>query len=209
MKLYGYYRSSASYRVRIALALKGLDYEAVAVNLLAGEQRQADYQALNPQGLIPLLETDAGELISQSTAILEWLEEAFPAPALYPGERLLRARTRSLVNQIACDIHPLNNLRVLRYLEHNLGQGEEMRGQWYRHWVNQGLQALEPQLQGVGFCVGDAVTMADIYLVPQVYNALRFDVDMTAYPRIQGIYARCCALAPFQAAAPQAQADVP
>ena len=209
MKLYSYYRSSAAYRVRIALNLKGLPYDYVPVNLLANEQKSDPYMARNPQGLVPALELEDGEIIAQSVAILEWLEETCPSPALLPGDPLLRARVRSLVNSIACDIHPLNNSSVLAYLRTHLGAGAEEVQHWYCNWVDRGFSAIERHLaQTMGdCCFGDSPTLADVCLVPQVYNARRFAVPMEQYPNIRKVDQHCCSLEAFARAAPEAQPD--
>jgi maleylacetoacetate isomerase len=212
MRLYGYFRSSAAYRVRIALNLKGLAHEAVAVHLLrgGGEQHQPAYRALNPQGLVPSLATD-GAVLTQSLAIIEYLEEIRPEPRLLPGTPLDRARIRALALAVAADLHPLNNLRVLAYLRDELGQTQDGVGRWYRHWIATGLAALEAMVAGDrrtgAFCHGDQPTLADICLVPQLANARRFAADLGAYPTLVAIDARCRALPAFQAAAPEAQLD--
>lgn len=209
MKLYTYYRSSAAYRVRIALNLKGLSYEAIPVHLVknGGEQRGEAYLQKNPQGLVPLLEDDA-VLINQSLAIIEYLEEKHPQPALLPSDANLRAQTRSLAHMIAMDIHPLNNLRVLQYLSAELKISDEQKSAWYRHWVEQGFAAIETRLSGkTAFCVGAQPTMADVCLVPQVYNAARFNVDLKRYPEILRINQNCLSLPAFADAAPELQAD--
>jgi maleylpyruvate isomerase len=209
MILYGYALSSASYRVRIALALKGLQVTSVAVNLRAGEQRLEEFLQINSQGFVPALETDDGTVLTQSMAIIEYLDEIHPEPPLLPQAPVARARVRALAQAITCDVHPLNNLRVLQYLEHELHHDKATRETWYRHWVQRGFDALEPRLVrdgGTGrFCHGDAPTMADVCLVPQVANARRFAVDLTPYPRIVGIDAACGDLPAFQAAAPERQ----
>ena len=209
MKLYSYHRSSAAYRVRIALNLKGLDYAYVPVNLLKGEQKGGAYLARNPLGLVPALESDDGDLLTQSVAILEWLEESAPAPALLPEDPLQRAQVRALVNTIACDIHPLNNLSVLNYLKNNLQAGEEQVHQWYCTWVQRGFDAIEQALSGSGgdFCFGPAPTLADVCLVPQVFNAERFQVPMASYPNIRRVADHCHSLDAFARAAPGAQPD--
>ncbi len=207
MTLFGYYRSSAAYRVRIALNLKALAYEQVAVNLVQGEQQEAANLARNPQGLVPTLQTAEGQYLTQSTAILEWLEEAYPASALFPKQPLQRAQVRAMANTIACDMHPLNNLRVLNYLTNNLDVDTDTKMQWYRHWIDVGFTSLEQQVSDTGFCYGDAVSMADVYLIPQVYNALRFNQDMEKFPKIMQIYRHCNELKAFQDAAPEAQPD--
>ncbi|MEQ8516139.1 MAG: maleylacetoacetate isomerase [Chromatocurvus sp.] len=208
MQLYSYFRSSASYRVRIALNLKGIDHGVIPINLVAGEQRGESYRRHNPQGLVPTLIT-GDTAITQSTAILEWLEERHPEPALYPQDTLQRARVRALCQLIACDIHPLNNLRVLKYLKGELEQDEEAVQRWYAHWVIEGFTTLEDRLPQEGFVNGEAPGMAEAYLVPQVYNAERFAVPMAAFPRISSLRERCDALPEFQRAHPDAQPDAP
>ncbi len=207
MKLYTYYRSSSAYRVRIALNHKGIAYEHCTVNLLTHEQRSEDYLARNPQGLVPTLETDHGELITQSTAIIEWLDSAYPEIPLLPGDALQRARVRALVNIIACDIQPLNNVRVLNYLSNDLTVSDEQKNVWYQHWISKGFSALEVQLDNAGFSYGTSISMADVYLIPQVYNAIRFNSNMADYPNIARIYAACNQLDAFKAAHPDQQPD--
>ena len=209
MKLYSYYRSSAAYRIRIALNLKGLPYDYVPVNLLTREQKSEAYLARNPQGLVPALELDGGEILSQSIAILEWLEETSPPPALLPQDPLLRARVRSLVNNIACDVHPLNNISVLGYLKDHMGAGEEAIQAWYRNWVDRGFKAIELSLARTmgDCCFGDRPTLADVCLIPQVYNAYRFKVPMEDYPNIRQVNQHCNSLEAFERAAPEAQPD--
>ena len=209
MKLYSYYRSSAAYRIRIALNLKGLPYDYVPVNLLTREQKSEAYLARNPQGLVPALELDGGEILSQSIAILEWLEETSPPPALLPQDPLLRARVRSLVNNIACDVHPLNNISVLGYLKDHMGAGEEAIQAWYRNWVDRGFKAIELSLARTmgDCCFGDRPTLADVCLIPQVYNAYRFKVPMEDYPNIRQVNQHCNSLEAFARAAPEAQQD--
>ncbi len=207
MRLYTYFRSSSAYRVRIALNLKGLAYEPVFVNLRSGEQRAPDYLELNPQGMVPMLIDDEIQ-IRQSLAILEYLEETHPEPALLPREAPVRAKVRSLAQLIACDIQPLNNSRVLRYLEITLKQHEEARMHWYRRWIMQGFDATESLLDSAGqFCHGDLPTFADACLVPQVYNALRYGVELNPYPKLVRAYETCMALPEFQSAAPENQPD--
>ncbi len=213
LTLYSYWRSSAAYRVRIALNLKGLAYRQVPVHLVrdGGEQRGEQYRALNPQRLVPLLvdEANSGARISQSLAILEYLEEVFPVPALLPADPLERARVRSLAMHIACEIHPLNNLRVLQYLASELGVDDRAKTAWYRHWVAQGLAAVEQGLADVGdgLSMGQRPGYLEACLVPQVYNARRFDCPLDAYPRILARVARCEALEAFSGAAPEVQPD--
>ncbi len=209
MRLFGYWRSSASYRVRIALACKGIDYESAPVNLLEGAQRNAAYLARNPAGLVPALELPDGSLLTQSAAIIEYLEEIHPTPPLLPEAPLLRARVRALASAMGSDLHPLNNLRVLSYLVDELGTSTAARERWYRHWLAQGFAALEPQLDDLGFACGEAVTLADLYLVPQVYNALRFDFELGPYPKLKGCYEHLTRLPAFRAAAPERQEDAP
>ncbi len=207
MILYGYGLSSASYRVRIALALKNLPYESISKDLRAGEHRLAEFLRINVQGFVPALGLDDGAVLTQSVAIIEYLDEIYPTPRLLPAEALARARVRALAQLITSDIHPLNNLRVLKYLENQLSLDREARDLWYRHWVQTGFDALERWLvrdAATGrFCHGDAPTLADICLVPQVFNARRFAVDMNPYPRISAIDAACRELPEFQAAAPK------
>jgi maleylacetoacetate isomerase len=211
LRLYTYFRSSAAYRVRIALNLKGLRYEAVPVHLLrgGGEQHAPDYAARNPAQLVPLLEQDTLTL-TQSLAIIEYLDERHPAPPLLPAEPRARARVRALALAIACDIHPLANLRVLRYLQ-GLGVDEAQRQDWSRHWIRLGLTAFERQLQADGAsgrcCHADEPTLADCCLIPQVFNALRLDCPLAPWPLVRGIYEHCTALEPFLRAAPAAQRD--
>lgn len=210
--LYSYFRSSASYRVRIALHLKGQSYDTVPVHLLnnGGEQFAPAFSALNPQSLVPVMEEE-GRHITQSLAILEYLEERFPTPALLPVGLLDRAHVREIALAIACDIHPLNNLRVLRMLKSELGVSDEVKQQWIQHWVKLGFAALEQQLaaspQRGRFCFGDMPTMADCCLIPQIFNARRFEVDMTPYPTLVAIEEACAGLEAFQLAQPSAQPD--
>jgi maleylacetoacetate isomerase len=211
VKLYDYFRSSAAYRVRIALNLKGLVPERAFVHLRRGVQRGDDYLALNPQGLVPSLVTDAGDVLTQSLAIIEWLDETHPQPPLLPPDAAGRARARALALAIACDIHPLNNLRVLNYLTGTLGATEAQKNGWYRYWCDVGLEALETQLAREAatgtFCHGGAPTIADICLVPQLANARRVDLDLAPYPTLLRIEAACSALPAFAAAAPARQPD--
>jgi maleylacetoacetate isomerase/maleylpyruvate isomerase len=212
MKLYTYFRSSAAYRVRIALNLKGLQYTSVPVHLVrdGGQQHQGDYRAKNPLGLVPTLETQSLTL-TQSLAIMEWLDETYPDKPLLPASADERAYVRSLAQTIACDIHPLNNLRVLGYITKTLGATDEQRNDWYRHWVTEGLSAVEALLAGAGlqgdFCFGNTPTLADCCLVPQVFNARRFNCSLDTMPRVQSIVSACEQLEAFQAAAPARQPD--
>ena len=207
MKLYTYFRSSAAYRVRIALNLKNIDHELVTVNLLKSEQQGEQYLTKNPHGLLPTLETEQG-VLSQSMAILEYLEQSYPDAPLLTGDAWQQAKIRSFCYAIACDIHPVDNLRVLKYLSNELGVEDDAKNAWYRHWVEIGFAKLEQQIDDKSdYCVGNTITMADVCLVPQVFNAYRFKVDMTAYPKIAAIYERCNKLAAFSDAAPQNQPD--
>ena len=211
MKLYGFFRSSAAFRVRIALNLKQLPYETVAIHLRRNEQANPQYRVLNPQGLVPTLEDDDGRRFIQSLAIIEYLDEIHPVSPLLPPGAADRARVRALAAIVACDIHPINNLRVLRYLAHTLGQDEAAIGAWYNHWIDAGFAALEPLLAADArtgaFCHGDSPGLADVVLVPQVVNAERYQLDMAPYPTITRIYRTCMALAPFAAAHPENQPD--
>jgi maleylpyruvate isomerase len=209
MILYGYNLSSASYRVRIALNLKKLPYTSVLKNLRAGEHRLSDFLSINVQGFVPALGLNDGAVLTQSVAIIEYLDEIYPEPPLLPAEPLARARVRALTQAITSDLHPLNNLRVLRYLEDKLTLDKATRDAWYRHWVEVGFDALERWLvrdAATGLCChGNSPTLADICLVPQVFNARRFAVDMNPYPRISGIDAVCRELPAFRSAAPEIQ----
>ena len=212
MKLYNYFRSSAAYRVRIALNLKGIAYEPIAVHLVKREHRAPEFLALNPAGLVPALTTDDGAVLTQSLAIIEYLEEAHPTTArILPAEALARAHVRSLSLALACDVHPLCNVRVLNYLTNELAVAPSAKDQWIVHWISTGLDAFEKTLAQARmsgkFCFGDTPTLADIALVPQVFSARRFGVDMAAYPLISAIDASCNALAAFADAAPARQPD--
>ena len=210
MLLYGYFRSSAAYRVRIALNLKGLAYDNHFIHLQKNDQLAHEYAKLNPQKLVPAL-VDDGQVLTQSLAIIEYLDETHPEPPLLPKTPAERARVRALAQAIACDIHPINNLRVLRYLVKDLGLPDEKKDQWYRHWVETGLQAVEALLSGnpaTGrFCHGDKPTLADICLVPQVANARRFNCGLSACPTVLRIDAECQKLEAFAQAAPGKQPD--
>ena len=212
MRLYTYFRSSAAYRVRIALNLKGLAWEAASVHLVrgGGEQHQPDYRALNPNGLVPALD-DHGLLLTQSLAIIEYLDETHPEPALLPGDAVARARIRAIAQTISCDVHPINNLRVLQYLTRELGASDAQKTAWYRHWTELGLEAVEAMLAGDAhtgvFCHGDTPTLADCCLVPQVFNARRFGCDLSAMQTLLRIVERCEAIEAFRLAAPEIQAD--
>ena len=211
-RLYTYWRSSAAFRVRIALALKGLSYESVPKHLLrdGGEQRKAEYLALNPQGMVPALEHD-GALVVQSLAICEYLEEVQPAPPLLPGSAVDRAQVRAMALAVACDIHPLNNLRVLQYLRREFGQDDEGVNRWARHWIASGFDAIE---QWIGrystngrFAWGDAPTLADVFLLPQVVNARRVSLDLGPWPSIAAVAAHLETLPAFVSARPDQQPD--
>ena len=209
MKLYTYFRSSAAFRVRIALNLKGLAYDPAFVHLARGEHRKPDYATVNPQALVPALE-DAGRLLNQSLAIIEYLDESRPFPPLLPKEAFARARVRSLSLLVACEIHPLNNLRVLQHLKRALGQNEEQINAWYRHWIADGLAKLETALADPAtgrFSQGDTPGMADCCLVPQVFNAQRYQCDTSGYPNIMRIHAECMKLEAFDRAQPGKQPD--
>ena len=210
MKLYGFSRSSAAYRVRIALGLKGLNYDYVSIHRAKGEQYNPEYGSVNPQNLVPVLE-DEGNLLYQSLAIIQYLEETHPEPRLIPVAPLERNRVRSLALIVACEIHPLNNTRVLNYLTGSLGLTEDQKREWYHHWVKTGFTALEKRLATEPwtgrFCHGDTPGFADISLVPQVANANRFKVDLTAFPTIVRINAECLKLEAFKKAAPENQPD--
>ena len=204
--LYDYYRSSAAYRVRIALNLKGIDYESRPVNLLHSEQRGEDYRALNPQGLVPMLEID-GHRLTQSLSIMVYLDQCFPEPPLMPRDPVDGAHVRAMALTVACDIHPLNNLRVLKYLSNELGLPQEERDAWYIHWIREGLPALETLAKlGAGtFLFGDEPTIADVCLVPQLFNARRFNVPLEDYPTLLRAEENACALDAFAAAHPDRQ----
>jgi len=210
MKLYGYFRSSAAFRVRIALNLKKLDYENAAIHLRRNDQTKPDYRAVNPQGLVPTLD-DGGRTLIQSLAIIEYLDEVYPDPPLLPSHPAERARVRALAEIVACDIHPINNLRVLRYLTHSLDHDETAIATWYNHWIDAGFQALERLLVGdprTGtFCHGEAPGIADIALVPQVVNAERYRLALAPYPTIARIHQSCMALEAFATAHPDRQPD--
>jgi maleylacetoacetate isomerase len=211
VKLYTFFRGSSPFRVRIALNLKGLPYEAAFVHLAKGEQRKPGYTAVNPQGLVPALVLDDGHVLTQSLAIIEYLDETYPRPALLPADSLERARVRALSLIVACDIHPLNNARTLSYLRKGMNQTEEQANAWYRHWIADGLAKLESTLThfpGTGrFCHGDAPTMADCCLVPQVFNAKRFQCDTTPFPAVMRIFDACMKLEAFDRAQPAKQPD--
>ncbi len=209
MKLYSYFRSSASFRVRIALALKGLEFETIPINLRSGEQTSDHYRSINPQGFVPALEDD-GQMLMQSLAIIEYLDEAYPdTPLLLPTDIKERATVRALVQLIACEIHPLNNLRVLNYLTNTLHLSETVMTDWYAHWINEGFEVLEKELQKYRghYAYGDNPTLVDCFLVPQVFNAKRIDMDLSAYPTITRVVENCMQLEAFIQASPANQVD--
>ena len=211
MQLFTYYRSTSSYRVRIALALKGLDYQAVPVNLIAppgGEHRQSAYLAINPQGRVPALRTDEGSVLTQSPAIIEYLEERYPQVALLSADLTTRAHERAVAALVACDIHPLHNVSVLNQLR-QLGQGEEQVVQWIGHWISQGLAAIEQLIGNEGYCFGPQPGLADVYLIPQLYAAQRFNVALTPYPRIARVAALADKHPAFIKVHPANQPDTP
>lgn len=208
MKLYTYFRSSAAFRVRIALNVKDLRYESLFVHLAKGEHRRPEYAKVNPQGLLPTLELDDGIRLNQSLAIIEYLEDKHPRPPLLPSDAVGKARVRGLAELVACEIHPLNNLRVLQHLKRSLGQSEEQVNAWYRHWIADGLAKLEAQLDPKAkFAYGDAPTMADCCLVPQIFNAKRYDCDLAPYPTTMRVFEQCMRLEAFDRAQPAKQPD--
>lgn len=208
MKLYDFFRSSAAFRVRIALHVKGVTYESIPKVFAKNEHRAADYLAVNPQGLIPALAIDA-TVISQSLAIIEYLNDRYPEPPFLPADALARAQVRSMALAIACDIHPLNNLRVLNYLRQDLAQDEDGVNRWYRHWVTTGFQGLEAQVAthstAKRHCFSDSLSLADLCLVPQMYNARRFNVDLTPFPTLVAISSHLESWPAFAAARPEGQ----
>ena len=208
MELFNYFRSSASYRVRIALALKGLDYDYRAVHLVKGEHLSDGYASMSAARLVPTL-VDGEHRITQSLAIMEYLDETHPEPPLLPTDVLGRARVRALALDIACEIHPLNNLRVLRYLTQSLKVSEDDKNRWYRHWVESGLEVVERQLaaQPSAFCHGDAPTVADCTLVPQIFNAQRFDCRLDHVPQVMRVFDACMKLPAFENTRPEACPD--
>lgn len=210
MKIYGFFRSGTSHRLRIALNLKDLSYEQVSVSLAKNQHHAADFKDLNPQGLVPVLEIEQG-LLTQSPAILEWLEEVYPETALLPQGAFEKAKVRALAALVGCDIHPINNKRVLEYLRNQLQQDESQVLAWCAEWISTGFSALEALLtqdpSRQNFCYGTEPTLADVYLIPQVYSAKRFNVDLSAYPIIVSIYEHCMQLPAFQQADPAQQAD--
>lgn len=210
MKLYTYFRSSAAFRVRIALNLKGISYESMPRLFASNEHRSAEYLAINPQGLIPALDTGRA-VLSQSLAIIEYLDETCPTPALLPADSIGRARVRSMALAIACDIHPLNNLRVLNYLREELAQDGDKVSNWYRHWITEGFQGIETMAREFStrgqFLYGDTVSLADVCLLPQIFNARRFDTDLSSFPTLVAIGTHLESLPQFANARPEVQPD--
>lgn len=208
MKLFSYWRSSAAYRVRIALKLKGLEYELHPLDMLAGDHKSEQYLALNPAGLIPTLQLSDGRCLTQSTAILLWLEADYPEPALLPDDSFEQARVMSWVQTVACEIHPLNNIGVMNFLKSELDvPAEAVSSTWYFHWLKRGFDTLEAELSGAPYCHGEQLTLADVYLVPQVYNARRFKFDFSRHPKIASICEACNKLPAFIDALPENQPD--
>ncbi len=209
MTLYGYFRSSAAYRVRIALNLKGLEAEMVSIHLQkqGGLNRKPEYRAINPQMRVPALKLDQGGVVIQSLAIIEYLDEAHPQPPLLPDDLIARAKVRAVAQLIACDIHPLNNLGPLRYLKNALGRTQAEIDTWYQHWILDGFEALESLIRATPYACGKDVTLADVCLVPQVYNARRFNVPLDRFPKIVAVEAACNALPAFMQARPENQPD--
>ncbi|HYY36323.1 MAG TPA: maleylacetoacetate isomerase [Xanthobacteraceae bacterium] len=209
MQLYTYFRSSAAYRVRIALNLKGLSAEMVPIHLqkAGGLNKKPEYRAVNPQMRVPALRLDSGELLTQSLAIIEYLDEVVPEPPLLPRDPVERAKVRSIAQLIACDIHPLNNVSALRYLKNELGQDQAKIDRWYHHWILEGFDAMEVMVRPAPYAFGSAVTLADICLVPQVYNARRLKAPLDRFPKLVAIDAACAKLAAFERARPENQPD--
>jgi maleylpyruvate isomerase len=209
VKLYSYFRSSAAYRVRIALNLKGIDYETAPIHLVkdGGHNKRPDFRAVNPQMRVPVLVTPDGDVLIQSLAIIEYLDETHPQPPLLPKEPLARARVRALADLIACDIHPLNNTAPLRYLKNNMGQEQSAIDAWYHHWIITGFEALEQLIAPSPYACGSEVTLADVCLVPQVSNARRLMVPLDSFPKVVAVERTCLALAAFDRARPENQPD--
>jgi len=209
MKLYSYFRSSAAYRARIALNLKGLPYETVSIHLTkeGGKQFSPDYKAINPQMRVPVLELPGGEVLTQSLAIIDFLDEMHPRPPFLPEDPVQRAKVRAVAQAIACDIHPLNNVGPLKYIKSTLGKDQAAIDAWYRHWILVGFEAVEAWLKPGPYAFGSQVTLADICLVPQVANARRFNVPLETFPKIVGSTAACLALPAFDKARPENQPD--
>ena len=209
MKLYSYYRSSAAYRVRIALNLKGVAYDTASIHLIkdGGHNRRPEYRAVNPQMRVPALVTPSGEVLIQSLAIIDYLDETYPAPALLPKDPIARAHARALAQIVACDVHPLNNTSPLRYLKRVMHQEQTAIDAWYHHWITEGFEAIETLVRPGPYCCGSEVTIADICLVPQVSNARRMKVPLDKFPKIVAIDAACLALTAFDRARPENQSD--
>jgi maleylacetoacetate isomerase len=209
VKLYSYFRSSAAYRVRIALNLKGIAYETTPVHLIkdGGHNKRPEFRAINPQMRVPALVTPNGEILIQSLAIIEYLDETHPQPPLLPRDPIARAKARALADLIACDIHPLNNVGPLRYLKNAMGQAQSAIDAWYHHWILDGFEALEALIGSGPYACGDEVTIADICLVPQIYNAQRLKVPLDKFPKITAVDATCMKLAAFDRARPENQPD--
>lgn len=209
MKLYSYFRSSAAYRVRIALNLKGLPYEMEAIHLTrdGGHQHSPQFRALNPQERVPALRLSSGDVLTQSLAIIEYLDEIHPAPALLPADALARAHVRAIAQIVACDIHPLNNLMVLQYLKHQMKHEQADIDTWYHHWVMRGFTSIEAMIAPGPYACGSQVTLADVCLIPQVFNARRLKVPLDAFPKIVAVETACLKLAAFDKARPENQPD--
>lgn len=209
MKLYGYFRSSAAYRVRIVLNLKGIDAEHEYVHLVrdGGEHKKDEFLQINPQGLLPALKTDDNRILLQSLAILDYIEDTHPEPPLLPSDPFQKAEVRALCQMVACEIHPLNNLRVLQYLKGELSQDQDTVDTWYRYWVSAGFEAIEKVIGDDGYCFGGQVSLADACLMPQIFNAHRFNTDLSPFPRIRKVEEVCGALNAFQDAHPANQPD--
>ena len=207
MKLYSYFRSSAAYRVRIALNVKGIAYDMAPIHLVKDVHQQPEFRAVNPQMRVPALVAPGGEILIQSLAIIEYLEETQPEPPLLPKEPIARAKVRALAEIVACDIHPLNNLSALRYLKRAMNQEQSAIDAWYHHWVISGFEALEALIAPKPFCCGSQVTFADVCLIPQVYNARRLKVPLDKFPKIVGVEQACLALSAFDRARPETQPD--
>lgn len=207
MELYSYFRSSTAYRVRIALNLKGIDYKYRGINVLKKEHRSEEYLAIHPQGLLPTLVLADGAVLTQTNAILEYIEETYPDPPLLPSDPLERAKVRAWASNITCEIHSLNNLRALNYLLNEFNITQEQKLSWYQHWILEGFAPLEEQILAAPYCNGEEITVADLYLIPQIFNALRYETDMTAFPKIMSVYEACNKLDAFERAAPANQPD--
>ncbi len=210
MKLFTYWRSSAAWRVRIALAVKGINYEAVPISLIAGggQQHSDAYLAINPQQLVPILVLSDGTALTQSLAIIDWLEATYPTPALLPKDPIQRAKVLAAAHVVAMDIHPINNLRVLKALTDQFGAGADAKTKWMKHWMKAGFDALTEMVEAEAFAFGSQPTVADICLIPQLYNARRWSMDLNEWPKLVAIEAACLALAAFSSTAPETQPDV-